>query len=160
MGGRFSRAAALALAPALSLPLVLADETPLSPRNASYEIEVRLDPVERTLTGRETLTWRNLQSTPTRELRFHLYWNAWRNDRSTWMLEQRLRWRPIRVEDLEPEDWGFVELRSLELLDVEPAVGEEGEPASPGGGRVTCGQGIGHVDAPRFEDATALAPAT
>ena len=62
----------------------------LSPRNASYEIEVRLDHAARTLRGRETLRWRNISANPATELQFHLYWNAWRNADSTWLRERRL----------------------------------------------------------------------
>ena len=61
-----------------------------SPRNANYDIDVRLDHAARTLTGRETIRWRNISANPTRELQFHLYWNAWRNADSTWMRERRL----------------------------------------------------------------------
>jgi len=61
-----------------------------SPRNANYDIDVRLDHAARTLTGRETIRWRNISANPTRELQFHLYWNAWRNADSTWLRERRL----------------------------------------------------------------------
>ena len=61
-----------------------------SPRNANYSIDVRLDHAARTLSGRETIRWRNISSRPTAELQFHLYWNAWRNVESTWLRERRL----------------------------------------------------------------------
>jgi len=51
--------------------------TPLSPRNANYTITARLDPAARTITGSETITWRNITSTAATEQQFHLYWNAW-----------------------------------------------------------------------------------
>ena len=60
-----------------------------SPRNANYSIDVRLDPDDRTLTGRAVLTWRNITTVAAPDLRFHLYYNAWRNSRSTWMRESR-----------------------------------------------------------------------
>jgi hypothetical protein len=63
---------------------------PLSPRNASYTIAARLDPATHTLTGSETLAWRNISTSSATELRFHLYWNAWRNNASTYMRESRL----------------------------------------------------------------------
>jgi aminopeptidase N len=63
---------------------------PLSPRNASYTITARLDPATRTITGSETITWRNLTSRPAPDLQFHLYWNAWKNPRSTFMRELAL----------------------------------------------------------------------
>ena len=61
-----------------------------SPRNANYDIDVRLDPAAHTIAGRETIRWRNISANPTRELQFHLYWNAWRNAESTWLRERRL----------------------------------------------------------------------
>lgn len=95
---------------------------PLSPRNANYRIEVTLDPEARTLTGRETLYWRNLQEIPAEDLRFHLYWNAWRNDRSTWLLESRRRPRDRNREEPQPEDWSWSEVRSVKLV---PDIGVE-----------------------------------
>ena len=61
-----------------------------SPRNANYQIDVRLDHAARTLTGRETIRWRNISNRATEELQFHLYWNAWRHAESTWLRERRL----------------------------------------------------------------------
>jgi hypothetical protein len=62
----------------------------LSPRNANYTIDVRLDHAQRTLTGRATIEWRNTGTRPATELQFHLYWNAWRDMNSTWLRERRL----------------------------------------------------------------------
>jgi hypothetical protein len=68
---------------------------PLSARNASYAIAARLDPAARTILGTETIVWRNITGTTATELQFHLYWNAWKNARSTWMRERALdRGRP------------------------------------------------------------------
>jgi len=121
MGFRAKRTFAAALLVAAGLPAA-ADERPLSPRNASYRIDVRLDAEARTLDGRQSVTWRNLQETPTRELRFHLYWNAWRNDRSTWMLEDRARERPDRkAKKIRDEDWGWIE---VDRVAVVPTTGE------------------------------------
>jgi len=63
---------------------------PLSPRNASYTIAARLDPATHTITGTETVRWRNITGITATELRFHLYWNAWKTDRSTFMRERAL----------------------------------------------------------------------
>ena len=70
---------------------VAAESTGRSPRNASYDIDVRLDHAARTLTGHETIQWRNITANSTSELQFHLYWNAWRNLESTWLRERQLR---------------------------------------------------------------------
>src|SRR5262245_23373367 len=65
-------------------------DPPRSPRNASYTIAAKLDPSTHTITGTETIAWRNISNTTATELRFHLYWNAWKNDRSTYMRERAL----------------------------------------------------------------------
>jgi len=63
---------------------------PRSPRNANYTITARLDPATRTITALEVITWRNITSRPATDLQFHLYWNAWKNTRSTFMRERAL----------------------------------------------------------------------
>ena len=51
-------------------------DPPLSPRNASYVIDAKLEPASRTITGSEVIVWRNITTKPATELQFHLYWNA------------------------------------------------------------------------------------
>ncbi len=65
-------------------------DPPRSPRNASYSIDARLDPATRIITGSEVIAWRNITTKTVNDLQFHLYWNAWRNDRSTWLREAAL----------------------------------------------------------------------
>ncbi|HYK89121.1 MAG TPA: M1 family metallopeptidase [Acidobacteriota bacterium] len=103
------------LAMALSFGSVSGQDTALlSPRNASYTIDVRLDPSLKTLEGREVITWRNIMQIPTRELRFHVYWNAWKNNRSTWMQEASLSGRRRTVP--EEGDWSYCQLKSIKVL--------------------------------------------
>ena len=85
-----------------------------SPRNASYDIDVRLDHAARTLIGRETIAWRNISSQPASELQFHLYWNAWRNAESTWLRERRLAGTLAPPRD---DAWGSMD---VSLLRVRP----------------------------------------
>jgi hypothetical protein len=94
-------------------------QTPLSPRNANYTIEVKLDPQAKTLAGREIITWRNDRDQPTNELWFHLYYNAWKNTRSTWLLERTLTGGPLARgarRDIREEDWGYVNVNSVKIL--------------------------------------------
>ncbi|MFQ5817709.1 MAG: M1 family metallopeptidase [Terriglobia bacterium] len=96
-----------------------AQEEVLSPRNANYTIEVRLDPDEKTLEGREVLAWRNDTRVAARELWFHLYWNAWKNNKSTWLRERVLRGfrqRRPRRRKIAREDWGYSTLKSVRVL--------------------------------------------
>jgi aminopeptidase N len=84
----------------------------LSPRNADYAIDVRLDHPARTLTGRETIRWRNITSNPATELQFHLYWNAWRDLESTFMRERRLAAGFTAPRD---DAWGSVEVKKIRV---------------------------------------------
>jgi hypothetical protein len=92
-----------------------AQVVPRSPRNASYTIAARLDPASRTLTGEQLLTWRNTSTIPATSLRFHLYYNAWRNTRSSWMRELALAGAP-ELADRPEADWGWIEVTSLKLV--------------------------------------------
>ena len=91
-------------------------DPPLSPRNANYTIEVKLHPAARLLEGRQVLQWRNIQERPTGELRFHLYWNGWRNNQSSWMREDRYRGRSDRADQIADEDWSYCEVEAIRLL--------------------------------------------
>ena len=101
-----------------AIPWSLAAEPaiPLSPRNANYDIEVEFFPDDQLLAGQQILRWTNRREQPTDQLWFHLYWNAWRNDRSTWMLEDRIRGRSDRGSDIAPGDWAWQVIDGARLL--------------------------------------------
>lgn len=83
-----------------------------SPRNASYQLLATLDPGTHTITGSGRITWRNITTAPARDLRFHLYWNAWRDANSSWMREQRLG-RSGAFSRRPAGDWGSIDLASI-----------------------------------------------
>jgi len=83
-----------------------------SPRNASYDIDVRLEPTDHSLHGTERIQWRNISANPTSELQFHLYWNAWRNAESTWMRERRLGGNTNTPRN---DAWGWTDIRILRI---------------------------------------------
>lgn len=83
-----------------------------SPRNASYQFLATLDPGTHTITGSGRITWRNITTAPARDLRFHLYWNAWRDANSSWMREQRLG-RSGAFARRPADDWGSIDLVSV-----------------------------------------------
>jgi hypothetical protein len=112
-------AAAAAARAAASPPAAPVAPGALSPRNASYWIEASLDPARHALTGKETITWRNISGATTSELRFHLYYNAWKNTRSTWLREALdLSRRPIPLQRLGDDDWGWTQVTALRLVGV------------------------------------------
>jgi Peptidase family M1 domain len=87
-----------------------------SPRNANYTITARLDPVARTITGSEIVTWRNITAKPATDLQFHLYWNAWKNTRSTFMRELALG-SGASNEDRHrrPDEWARIDVSSIRI---------------------------------------------
>jgi hypothetical protein len=85
---------------------------PRSPRNADYTITAQLDPATRTITGTEVITWRNVTTKPTADLQFHLYWNAWKNPRSTFMREQALAGFESGAAR-SPNDWARIDVGSV-----------------------------------------------
>jgi hypothetical protein len=87
---------------------------PLSPRNANYVIDARLNADAGTIDGDEVITWRNITNTAASELQFHLYWNAWRDSRSTWLREAALAGRPNR--QVRAGDWGRIDVMSISLV--------------------------------------------
>jgi hypothetical protein len=93
-------------------------DPPLSPRNANYSIDARLDPARRKIDGSELIAWRNITTIAATDLQFHLYWNAWRNAQSTWMREASLG-RSLRTP--REEDWARIDVSSVRLLGPTPA---------------------------------------
>ncbi len=76
-----------------------------------YSIEVSLDQDRKTVDGRETLKWTNPSDVPVAELRFHLYWNAFRNDRSTFFKESGGH---LRDDEADTEKgWGYTDVTSM-----------------------------------------------
>jgi hypothetical protein len=93
----------------------------LSPQNANYDIDVRLDHASRTLTGNAIIRWRNIGQAPADSLRLHLYWNGWRNTASTWMREDAL---PGSSEGERPAgDWSYIDITALALANQDGSAG-------------------------------------
>jgi len=63
-----------------------------SPRIASYTIDARVDPASRRVKGSLVLEWRNTSEQALDHFPFHLYWNAFRNNRSTTAEQGTNRW--------------------------------------------------------------------
>jgi hypothetical protein len=85
----------------------------LSPRNANYTLIASLDTPSHTITGDGTIVWRNITRNPTSELRLHLYWNAWRDDHSSWIRETALG--RASMAGRPSTDRGSIDLKALTL---------------------------------------------
>jgi hypothetical protein len=94
----------------------------LSPRNANYTIEARLDAPARTIEGRAEVTWRNISAAPTSELQWHLYWNAWRNSASTWLRGRELGGSARALLQRPEADWASIDITAIRQLGDGPPV--------------------------------------
>ncbi|MEM7051229.1 MAG: M1 family metallopeptidase [Acidobacteriota bacterium] len=76
----------------------------------SIQIAAELDPETRELTGKQFLRWTNRATVAIPDLQFHLYLNAFANNRSTFMIESGGRHRSSEFDD---EEWGFCEILQI-----------------------------------------------
>jgi hypothetical protein len=77
----------------------------------STRLSARLDPLTHTVHGEGRITWRNRSTVPAGELYFHLYLNAFKNDRSLFLRIPLGEGRGSRP----PRDWGYIDVRKLVL---------------------------------------------
>jgi len=85
---------------------------PLSPRIANYTISVSLDSATKMIHGKETLRWLNSSKDRISELRFHLYLNAFKNSKSTFMTESGGQ---LRGDRMEAGGWGWIDVTSMSV---------------------------------------------
>jgi hypothetical protein len=83
---------------------------------ADYKIAVRVSPEERALSGDETIHWKNGSRDDVFDLQFHLYWNAFANNRSTHMRESG---GTARGSTVELDEWGWQRVTSIRVGGVE-----------------------------------------
>lgn len=89
---------------------------PLSPRNASYTMDVVFTPEDHLVRGHQVLRWTNITEHATSELRYHLYYNAWRNDRSSFLRRAKEQGRSFA--DVPADGWAYVDVHELSLRDA------------------------------------------
>lgn len=85
-----------------------------SDRIASYTMDVKLDTATNIISGWEVLEWRNTTGGGRWTFPFHLYHNAWKNNRSTYAKEAR--WSLGR-SGMNDEDYGFTNVKKVIFLD-------------------------------------------
>lgn len=106
-----------------SLSFLYPAEVPFCPQTANYTMEVSLNTETDLIQGHEILTWKNNTETPTNELWFHLYWNAFQNNQSTFLMESSHR--GYDLSDFDKEDWGYCRIKSMEIIEDENFIGED-----------------------------------
>jgi Peptidase family M1 domain len=103
----------------LALPLFagrLAAAAPVAPPVVEYTMQASLDPKEKIIDGTEKLVWRNPSGDSVSELRFHMYLNAFKNNRSTFMRESGGHLRGDKAGN-KPEDWGWIDVSSMKTAE-------------------------------------------
>jgi hypothetical protein len=99
-------------AAAILMPWALHAAEPVRPPVVEYRIRATLDAKTHVVDGTERLIWRNPSGDSVGELRFHLYLNAFKNNRSTFYLESGGQLRGDRA-DVKRDAWGAIDLTSL-----------------------------------------------
>jgi hypothetical protein len=82
---------------------------------ANYDIQAKLNPETKTIIGEETITWTNTTNTPTQELQFHLYLNAFRDENSTFMKESGGQLRGDKIDTTSRKNYGNIYLSSIRI---------------------------------------------
>ena len=85
-----------------------------APEVASYTLDARLDVPTHLITGKGSLRWTNASSEPARELFFHLYLNAFKNDRSLFL---RSPFGAGRSGE-HATDWGYIDVARLSIREL------------------------------------------
>lgn len=98
------------------LPALRGGAAPRSTRVANYTIDARLDAARHQIVASQTLTWTNPGETPVDRLPFHLYLNAFKNDRSLFWRTSRGKMRGARASET---GWGWIDIDSIEVGGVE-----------------------------------------
>lgn len=97
----------------LLISLSLTADQPLSQRLVYYQISVNLDTDKKMLYGEEVVSYLNNSEDPLPELYLHLYWNAFRNEKSYYIQKSPGVGRRLKRLD----GWGWVDIKSFRILD-------------------------------------------
>ncbi len=86
----------------------------LSKHIVDYRIKAKLVPAEKAVIGEEVLTWLNDSNVPVTELHFHLYFNAFKNNRSTF---NKAGGGFGQVFKPKSDDWGYIDVKKIRIKD-------------------------------------------
>jgi len=105
--------------------------------NVRYEIWVELDDQNKMLHGKENITWFNNTRDDVQDMWFHLYYNAFKNEKSTTIQESKEEWFGAFGIKIKEGRWGWVDVTSIKLtdgLDLKPTMEfiTQDKPVHPG----------------------------
>ena len=108
---RFFLIAALLFTP--MMPSAYASsQQPQAPQTASYTMDVQLDPVAKTVSGSERITYRNPSQDTLNEVWLRLYLKAFSSTKTLWMRESGGQ---LRGDQMQPDHLGDITLNKLAL---------------------------------------------
>ena len=102
-------------APAVVGPTPTAERTPPAPV-VSYTLEARLDANEHRIDGKERIVFRNTSPAPLSELYFHLYLNAFKNEKSAFLHSPFGGGRSSTHGD----SWGYIDVQHCTAPELGP----------------------------------------
>ena len=109
-------------------PALFAETTifpvPLSDRLTQYDISAKLDVERKTIDGKMNLHWKNPSGDTIRKLQFHLYLNAFKNTKSTFMRESGGSHRGFSIDESKMEDWGYIDITKMNIAGGEDLTGK------------------------------------
>jgi hypothetical protein len=94
-------------------PATLQGEEKIS--NIRYEIWVELDDQNKMLHGKENITWRNDSRDEVQDMWFHLYYNAFKNEKSTTIQESKEESFGAFGMKIKEGRWGWVDVTGIRL---------------------------------------------
>ncbi len=102
------------LAFALALLATLAQAKYVADPIVNYKIDARLDPQAKTIKGHEVIVWKNHTNDTIPDLQFHLYLNAFKNNKSTFMKEGGAESRRVRFRN-KADSWGYEQVHLIKV---------------------------------------------
>lgn len=88
--------------------------SPLSPRNANYTMDAKLNVETETISGTMILNWHNITGHPANELQFHLYFNAWRNNKSSYLMKSVRS--NYNLSEWKEDEWAYCDVKSMKIV--------------------------------------------
>jgi len=88
-------------------------QPPLSPRTASYDIALTLDTAAHQVNARQVLTFRNPSADTIYAMPFHMYYNAFKNNKTSFNIASARIPRNKSEEDIESCEWSWIEVEEV-----------------------------------------------
>jgi hypothetical protein len=82
-----------------------------------YQIDAQLLPAEKKLIGSETIRWINRSDTSVNNLQFHLYYNAFRNEKTSYFKESNILKKSSRA--LKKYKFGEIKIKEIRIVEGE-----------------------------------------